>query len=236
MHGAPPGFLPDRLRPQTSRRRSRRGLALLSVVPVMLLSLPQWRVEEVRIDGCSRLPESEVRSLQELVGEPALDLDLTAIRSRIQGWPGIGDVQVALELPGTIVVSAVDEIAVASIRVGRSWHGIGNRGELIGVVGVPLRPVLEGFDAAVDRRRALAALRRIEAASPAEVMSVERVAPADYRVSLLRRGDDRGMVIHVRPGGTVAEMAWCAAIARGEAPQRWADLRWDDRMVVGSGG
>jgi hypothetical protein len=93
-----------------------------------------------------------------------------------------------------------------------------------------------GFDTAAGRGRALTLVRRIEAASSASVASVERVTPNDLRLVLRRTGETDEVVIHVRPRGSVAELAWCAAVARGDAVQRWADLRWDDRMVVGSGG
>lgn len=234
MHSG--AFLPDRLRPQTVRRRSRRGLALLTVVPVMLLSLPQWRVQEVRVDGCSKLPASEIRSLEELAGAPALDVDLQAIRDRVGVWPGIGEVKVELELPATIIVSAVEEPALGSVRIGRSWHGVGRDGQLTGVVGIALPPVLKGFDTVAARSMALTAARRVESASSSEVLSVQRVTPADYRMELARGTDAEATVIHVRPSATVAELAWCAAVADGRDAQRWADLRWDDRMVVGSGG
>jgi cell division septal protein FtsQ len=236
MYGDDTLFLPDRLRPQVARRRPRRGLALLSVVPVMLLALPQWRVEEVRVDGCSKLPPAAVRSLHELVGEPALDLDLESVRDRVQVWPGVGQVQVELKLPGTVIVRAEEEPAHGSVRIGRSWHGVAIDGGLTGVVEIQLLPILKDFETAVERGRALTVARRLQAASGLRVQSIQKVTPADYQVVLAGGEESNDKVIHIRPQGTVAELAWCAAVARGGVSQSWADLRWSDRMVVGSGG
>ncbi len=230
-----PRFLPDRLRPQATRRRSRRGLMMLSVVPVMLLALPQWRISDVQVDGCPKLPASTVRSLHELVGQPTLDLDLEAVRDRVEVWPGVGDVQVELELPGTLVVRAEAAPVRGSVRVGRSWHGVGRDGDLAGTVDIAVPPVLEAFAGDLDRRRALIVAQRMEEASQARVLSIRRITPADYRVTMLPAGAEEEKVVHVHPRGSLAESAWCAALTRGRVPQAWADLRWADRMVIGGG-
>jgi len=228
-------FLPDRLRPPVSRRRSHRGYALLTVVPVMLLALPQWRVAEVRVDDCPRLPACAVRSLHELVGQPAFAVDLGAIRDRIEVWPGVGEVQVAFELPGTISIRAEAAETFGSVLVGRSWHGVDIDGGLRGVVAVARPPLLEGFVGEVDRGRGLAAAARLQEATGGQVRSVRRVTPTDYRVLLVPHGGHGEVVVHVRPQGTGAESAWCAAIAGESVTYPWVDLRWPDRMVVGGG-
>jgi len=233
MSGDAPRFLPDRLRPQTSKRRSRRGLALLSVVPVMLLALPQWRISDVKIDVCPQLPGSAIQSLHELVGQPTLDLDLEEVRDMVEVWPGVGEVQVELELPGTLVVRARAEEIRGSVRIGRNWHGVDSKGGLSGTVQVSVLPVLEGFSGNLDRRRALIATRRLEVSSRATVLSIRRITPADYRVVLRPDGLENERVVHVHPQGSIAEGAWCAALARGSVDQTWADLRWADRMVIG---
>jgi hypothetical protein len=107
---------------------------------------------------------------------------------------------------------------------------------LTGVVDVPVTPVLEGFEAAAGRGRGLAAARRISSASGARVLSVRQVTPTDFRLVLRSSEHDRRTVIHVRPQRTLAELAWCAAYARDGGAPHWADLRWADRMVVGSSG
>jgi hypothetical protein len=235
VNGDAPRFLPDRLRPQTPGRRSRRGLVVLSVVPFMLLAVPMWRVEHVRVDGCPRLPQAAVASLQELVGQPAIGLDVSAIKERIEVWPGVGEVRVDFLLPGTVSVSAATAPTLGSVRVGRNWHGVGTDGGFTGRLQAPVEPVLEGFAAAVDRRRGLEAAHRVADATGATVTTVQRITPGDYRVELVATDGSTATVIHVSSAGTAAETSWCTGFADGTITRPWADLRWADRIVVGGG-
>lgn len=231
--GDVPRFLPEHLRPQTPGRRSRRGLVLLSFVPFMLLAVPLWRVEHVRVDGCPTLPQPAVASLQALVGQPTVGLDVRAIKEGVEIWPGVGEVQVDFLLPGTINVRAETAPVLGSVRVGRSWHGVGVDGDLTGRLQLPVQPILQRFVTTDDRRRGLEAARRIGDASGARTLEVEQVTPTDYRVRLATDDGGAEAVIHVRPEGTMGEASWCSAFARGEVGQPWADLRWADRMVIG---
>jgi hypothetical protein len=235
MNADAPHFLPERLRPPTAGRKRRRGFALLTIVPVMLLALPRWQVGEVLVQGCPKLPESAVRSLSELVGQPAFGLDLQSVRDRIEAWPGVGEVEVELELPGTVHVRAEPAASCGSLRVGRSWHGVAADGTMTGAVDVALPPVLEGFVSCNGRSDGLAVVRRLERATGGQVMEIRRVTPMDYRLRLQPPAGGSEMVVHVQPRATDAEIAWCAAVAGGSVAHRWADLRWHDRIVIGGG-
>jgi hypothetical protein len=195
-----PGFLPDRLRPPTPRRKKRRSYALLTVVPVMLLALPRWQVAEVRVEGCPKLPAAAVESLYEMVGQPTLGLDLEDVRDRVEVWPGVGEVEVELELPGTVHVRAQAAVSRGSVRVGRSWHGIAADGSLTGVVDVGIPPVFEGFVADSDRIDGLAVVRRIEGATGGKVMRIRRVTPLDHQLRFQPPGEG-GRKRVVRSGG-----------------------------------
>jgi hypothetical protein len=235
MNPEVPRFLPDRLRPPATGRKRKRGFALLTIVPVMLLALPRWQVGEVKVQSCPKLPEAAVRSLHELVGQPAVGLDLQSVRDRIEAWPGVGEVEVELELPATVHVRAEAAISCGSVRVGRSWHGVAADGTMTGAIDIALPPVLDGFVGEGDRSDGLAVVGRLEEAIDGQVMEIRRVTPVDYRLRLRPPGDGPEMVVHVQPRATDAEIAWCAAVAGGSVEQRWADLRWDDRIVIGGG-
>jgi len=56
MNADLPRFLPERLRPPTTGRKRRRGFALLTVVPVMLLALPRWQVRLDSLAARARRP------------------------------------------------------------------------------------------------------------------------------------------------------------------------------------
>jgi cell division septal protein FtsQ len=234
MNAEAPRFLPERLRPPTTGRKRRKGYVLLTFVPVLLMALPQWQVAEVRVEGCPKLPATAVRSLHELVGQPALGLDLAAVRDRVEIWPGVGTVEVELELPGIVHVRAVGAESHGSLRVGNSWHGVAADGSLAGALDIALPPVLQSFTGAAERSRGLTVAERLKAATGFQVQEIRRITPSDYRLRL-QPVDGSEIVVHVAPQETAAESAWCAAIAGGSVDQRWADLRWTDRIVVGSG-
>jgi hypothetical protein len=201
----------------------------------MLLVLPQWQVGEVLVEGCPKLPTAAVHSLYELVGQPAVGLDLEAVRDRVEIWPGVGEVEVELELPGTVRVSAVAAVSRGSLRIGHSWHGVASDGSLTGIVEFALPPVLEGFSGDTERSRGLAVAGRLEVATGGQVQAVPRITPSDYRLRLQPSDGGPERIIHVAPQGTGAESAWCAAVADGSLTQTWADLRWSDRIVIGGG-
>lgn len=235
MSAEGPRFLPDRLRPPTTARKRRRGFALLTVVPVMLLALPRWRVDKVLVEDCPKLPAAAVHSLHDLVGQPALGLDLEAVRDRVEIWPGVEQVEVELELPGTLRVSAAAAVSRASVRIGHSWHGVSENGSLTGIIELALPPVLAGFDGQIERSEGIAVADRIGKATGAQVQEVHRITPADYRLRLQASDGRPERVIHVTPHGTAAETAWCGAFADGSLHQTWADLRWGDRIIIGGG-
>jgi hypothetical protein len=228
-------FLPERLRPPTTARRRRRGFALLTVVPVMLLALPRWQIGHVLVEGCPQLPAAAMHSLHDLVGQPALGLDLGAVRDRVEIWPGVGQVEVELELPGTVRISAAAAVTRGSLRIGHSWHGVAEDGSLTGTIDLSLPPVLTGFKTEFERSEGIEVAIRIEEATGGQVQEVRRITPGDYRLRLQPSGDGSERVIHVTPRGSAAETAWCTALANGSLDQTWADLRWADRIVIGGG-
>jgi hypothetical protein len=235
MNAEVPRFLPERLRPPTNGRKRRRGYALLTVVPIMLLALPRWQVTEVLIEGCPKLPAASVHSLHELVGQPALGLDLGAVRDRVEIWPGVGEVEVELELPGTVHVRAAAAVSQGSVRVGRSWHGVAANGSLTGRIDFALPPVLAGFTGDLGRSKGLAVASRLEEATGGQVREIRRVTPSDYRLQVQPADGGPEITIHVLPQVTDAERAFCAAVTAGSLTQTWADLRWTDRIVLGGG-
>ena len=161
--------------------------------------------------------------------------DLQAVRDRVEIWPGVGEVEVELELPGTVRVSAAAAVSRGSLRVGHSWHGVAADGSLTGIVELALPPVLTGFTGETERSRGLLVASRLEAATGGQVQKIRRITPADYRLRLQPLDGGLERVIHVVPQGTDAESAWCAAVADGSLTQTWADLRWEDRIVIGGG-
>lgn len=228
-------FLPERLRPGLSRRPRRRRFALLAVVPGLLVLLPWWRIHAVEVDGSGPVPAAVASQLEQLVGTPALALNLREVRRRVEVWPGIAGVDIHLELPGRLRVVARPAPPSASVRAGWGWHGVAADGTLAGPLGAPLAPVLDGVSLEpAELREALAVAGRVATASGAAVEAVRPVAPADLELRV-RTTDGRRLAVLVGRTAGAAERYWSARVAAGDPPAPWSDARADDRLVIGGG-
>lgn len=230
-------FLPERLRPREKRRRSRRSLLLVALVPAALALTPWWKVQAVDLGGCAGLPSEVTASLKQLVGRPALTVSPQWVRRQLEQWPEVAEVEVRLELPGTLRVAATRKAALGSVAAGKRWHAVTRDGELAGVLDQPLEPVLEDVRCRpAEMRRALAVAERCAQATGGRVEIVREITPADYELRLWPAGAERPVVLHLGPEPTAGERYWLARIAHGEAASPWADLRWEDRLVLGGVG
>ncbi len=233
---APP--IPARLRrgrsPRPPRKR-RRGWPLLAV-PVGLLLLPLWQVQGVEVEQCQSLPAATRHSLDELTGTPLLLLNLGWVRRQVENWPGVANVDVSLKLPGKVHIAAESAILSACVAVGRGWHGVTGEGILATTIEQPHEPILEGFELTpAALQQGLGVAERLGRTSGAQVRRVRQVMPGDFVVSLALPG--RGEAV-VRVGAlpTAGEAYWCQHTAAGQVPGHWADLRWDNRLVIADSG
>jgi hypothetical protein len=202
------------------------------VVVAALFVLPMWTVGSVEIRGREVVPETVTTSLESLVGHLVPLLDLGWLHDVAATWPSASDVQVHLELPGTVVVEIYPEVARGSVAVGGGWHAVAADGRLAGAIPRPGAPELVGFRRPSDRRMAFSVARRLAEASGGEVVLVEHVTPEDYRVEMRFEEPERMSAVHVTPVGTVAERTWCDLVKREGTAIEWADLRWPHRLVV----
>ncbi len=231
-------FLPDSLRPQPKAEpRSRRGFRI-RLVPGpgsprrRRLDRSLVARQDVSVQTCAGIPASVAIDLEGLRGHWVPAVDLGWVRRHVEQWPGVGTVDVELQLPGKLVVRAVAEEVCGSVPVGLGWRAVSCDGRPSRRLDRPQAPVFRGFGAdEVQLRRALAVGRRFGGAGEGDVLSVRRVTPVDYEVRL---GPQAGEPVTVRvlPGGSLAETWWKQKWAGGRAPL-WADLRFDDRVVVG---
>jgi hypothetical protein len=68
------------------------------------------------------------------------------------------------------------------------------------------------------------------------ILPLVGVMKTPLELKLWPAGDEPPVVLHLRPEPTAGERYWLERIARGEARAPWADLRWDDRVVLGGVG
>ena len=197
----------DRFRPRPPRRRaSRPWLALVALAAIPLV-IPWWRVQAI-----------------EVYGFPGMPVTVT---------PVVESVDVRLQLPGTLAVTATQVAPVGSLPMGRGWQAVAADGTLAGPLASPHPPVLRGFShRSQDLRRALEVARRLASASGGVTEAVRFVTPADFEVTV-RLADGSAAVVHVQPEETAGERFWCQRALEGDSSMLWADLRWDDRVVAG---
>lgn len=226
-------FLPDRFRPRPPRRRTSRPWLALVVLAAIPLVIPWWRVQAIEIDGFPDLPATVNRSLQDLVGGFPLLVSPQWVRRQVEVWPVVESVDVRLRLPGTLAVSATRVAPAGCLPLGRGWRAVAADGTPAGSLESPFPPVLKDFSyRAQDLRRGLDVARRLEAASGGRVEGVRFVTPTDFEVEV-RLASGSSAVVHVQPEATAGERFWCRRALEGDSTVSWADLRWDDRVVVG---
>lgn len=240
MTTAPRSFLPESLRPKPKAApRSRIGGWIRLAISVVALAVTtwlvlSWRIDAVEVTTCAGLPEGIAADLRGLRGQWVPAVDLGWVRRHAERWPGVAAVDVELRLPGTLVVHAVEEEVCASFRVGMGWRALSCDGQPGRRLEQPHLPVLTGFAVdAVQMRCGLAVGRRIAGGSLVDVLGVRQVTPVDLEVRLapLQNGGEP-VVVRVIPSGSRSEAWWLEEREHGAAP-RWADLRFDDRVVVG---
>jgi hypothetical protein len=228
-----PLALPERLRPRPVRRRSRRRLTLLVLLPCLLIPLPWWKLQRIEVTPCPGLPEGIRQELQQLVGTSPLALDLQWVQRQMEVWPGVAGVKVQLELPGSLYVTVRPAEVVGSVAIARSWHGITGEGAFGCLLAEPKPPLLEGFGwTPGELRRGLAVAARIRLATGVAVERARQAMPGDTELTLLVGDRSRPVMIRVGTDATDAERQWCHQVRHNWQPAPWTDLRWQDRMVI----
>jgi len=230
-------FLPDRLRPSAQLRRRRRPLwLLLALLAVGPAAVPWWKVQAVEVTGYRGFPETVHSSLSSLVGRCPLTVDPQWVRRQVEVWPAVAAVDVKLELPATLKVHATPAATHGSVPSGLRWRAVTEGGELAGPLELPHYPVLVGFsNGAGELGTALEVARRMVDATGTEVEQVRFVTPMDFEVRLQADGGHGPVTLRVQPVQTNGERYWCQQLSNRGWDSRWADLRWEDRVIVGGG-
>ncbi|NOZ77882.1 MAG: hypothetical protein GXP48_01635 [Acidobacteria bacterium] len=238
---APPPF-PDRLRIVTRRRGRRRWAALLGgslLAVIITVLLPLWQVTSVKTALGPGVPGAAARSLAHLRGTPVVLLSLGWVRRLVQVWPAAGDVEVRLQMPGTLLVRSTPAGIAGSVRIGGRWRAVTSRGSLGARLDTPVSPILTGFDLRPGPlRTALSVADRVARETGGRVESVRFILPGDFEVKVVTASRAAGpLVLHVAEAATAGETRWTRMIREGRTPATgWADLRFDNRVVVGGAG
>jgi len=212
---------------------------VLLVIPLALALLPRWQVKKVDIQRCPGVPERLGGTLMSLVGTPVVLLDLDWVRNAVDVWPGVAGVEVRLKRLGTLSVKAYAAGVAGSLAVGRGWRAVCPDGTLGPRLDARRDPVLVNFPRRPERlREGLSVAERLARELGRPVESVRRVMPDDFEVVFARRpGDRRPFAVHVAARASGGERMMGAMVRSGALQDiGWADLRQEDRLVVGGQG
>jgi cell division septal protein FtsQ len=190
----------------------------------------------VEVTGYQGFPETVRSSLGALVGRCPLTVNPEWVRSQVEVWPEVAAVDVKLELPSTLKVHATPAVAHGSVPSGLRWRAVTEDGGLAGPLDVPRLPVLVGFSSgAGELSAALDVAHRLATEAGSVVEQVRLITPMDFEVRLRPRLDGPQVTVRVQPAGTNGERYWCERLSGSSRDIRWADLRWDDRVIVRGG-
>lgn len=235
-------FLPASLRPaqQAPRKRTRlpvkwwcQFVATALVIFGAGILLSRWRVEVVEITDCPGLPASAVTNLEEIKGFWIPSIDLDKIRHDVEMWPGVAGVAIELKLPSTIRIQALPDEICASIAMGRTWRGINCNGRLSRRLAQPKFPILVNFSFdEAELRSALSAGSRICDGTTGQLKLIRKITPSDFEITIQNEAlVGATSIVKVLPQGSPSEQWWRTAALNGQAPA-WADLRFDQRIVI----
>lgn len=210
-------------------------------VPVALF------VSSVSISGAERVSHAEIGELVRSAAAGPAGVDSRAIAERIARHPFVAEARVRLLWPGRLLVTVVERVPAATLRVSDGSHWLVDE-DGTAFLALPRRaaelPLLVGPESAeLDVRRGLLAegielARLAQARGIGEVKEVRVVGPHPGAVpQLTLRG--RPQIIIVGAGNTAAKLDRLAALLESDlAEVRRAseiDLRFGDRMVLRGG-
>ncbi len=236
MTSLPPP-VPDRIRYRAVRSRPRRRSAswILSIaLTATVLLVPSWTVRRVEIQSGTAVPESVIRGVHTLHGTSVFALDLHWIRTALSRWPGVASAEVRLEPSGVLRIRCTDAPVVASLAIGRGWHGVLPNGSLGPQLQAPNEIAI--VDVANDPavlRQALRAVARVRPHLHAHSLRVTSALPGTFRIEALSATGACAVTLELAARPTAAERAWLELVASDRLHgARWFDLRGEHRLVV----
>ncbi|WP_243793233.1 cell division protein FtsQ/DivIB [Saccharopolyspora gloriosae] len=168
------------------------AMTVITAVVLALYFTPILGVRSVRVEGVAAIPEGTVLDTAGIeLGNPMLQVDSEAVRSRLGEVPEIAGSEVHLEWPSTVRLEITERTAVAYLPA----DGPGDSGvRLIDATGVPFRTVPRppaglaqlrlGSDRAEGVRAAMIALTALPPQLRAEVTEVRADRPQNLYLGL----------------------------------------------------
>ncbi len=138
----------QRVRRQRSARKTKRsrpnrllgavvfGAVLIAIVGCgfgirEIVRWPLLRVREIAVRGNRRIATEEIgRLLESSRGKAVLQLDIDALRKRVEALPGVAQAEVLRRLPDLLLVTIEERHALAATRIGKRALLVDDEGRL----------------------------------------------------------------------------------------------------------
>jgi cell division protein FtsQ len=199
---------------------------------VRLLEDSFFRVKEVEIRGCQKIPEKTILSLAKIEGMPNLfTLPLKKISDRIGVHPWVEYVRVRKVFPDKILIHIEERKPMAILQLEELFY-IDSKGVIFSRVGDRDKydfPFLTGLNRqAFDKEPAVAKHLIANALEVLKIVDQEKVSPLK-QISEIRMEKNFGIHCFTQAGGVEVKMGW----DRYEEKLRRLSLIWSDLQKRG---
>jgi cell division protein FtsQ len=212
------------------------------IVVAIVATAPRWgtaalgrldffRVRHVEVRGTRYLPSAEVAARLQVDTLASVWDDLAPLRARVIGHPQIASAEVTRKLPGSIVVTIVENLPVALVATRRGMQPYDPAGRAL-----PIDPARIALDLPVlytPDRQLLGALARIASEQPGLYERIDVVTREGPEAMTLHLDSIR---VRAKPGVSGNRLADIfpveSDLARRGANAAELDLRYRDQVIV----
>ena len=228
--------------PLSDVARTRLRLAAVVTAAFIVLASPWWgrfiasklsffRVRRVEIVGVRYVAPNDILARMRVDTTRSVWDDPTPLEQRVAAHPQVGSVSIRRKLPGTLVVSVVENMPVAMVSTEKGFLVFDERGRQL-----PLDPSRVAVDLPIAARRDTALfglLARIRAERPrifARVSDVTRTS--DREVLIHFEGLPVRAMLDVTPDRLAEIFPVEADLAKRQARVAELDLRFRDQVIA----
>ena len=225
---------------EIGRARLRRGAYALGAL--IVLASPWWgrliasklsffRVRRVEIVGVRYLAPSDILARLRVDTTRSVWDDPTPLEQRVAAHPQVGTVSIRRKLPGTLVVSVVENMPIAMVSTERGFLVFDERGRQL-----PLDPSKVPVNLPIAARRDTALFRllaRVRAERPRMFARVSEVARVGDREVLIQfESLPVRAMLDVTPDRLAEIFPVEADLAKRQARVAELDLRFRDQVIA----
>lgn len=228
--------------PLSDASRARLRIAAIATAAIIVIASPWWarfiasklsffRVRRVEIVGVRYVAPNDILARLRVDTTRSVWDDPTPLEQRVAAHPQVGSVSIRRKLPGTLVVSVVENMPIAMVSTEKGFLVFDERGRQL-----PLDPSRVAVDLPIAARRdtaLFALLARVRAERPrlfARLSDVTRTS--DREVLIHFEGLPVRAMLDVTPDRLAEIFPVEADLAKRQARVAELDLRFRDQVIA----